>query len=141
MSAVAQLLKSSDIFAGLGEKTLETLATGMREVKFNAGKQIFSRHDPAACLYVIVEGRARLSIVSAEGRELSFRLLGRGETLGEIALLDGGRRSADATALTDVVAMSLARSVLDSLISTDPDVSRGIICFVCSRLRSRPVCR
>src|SRR5690606_31289220 len=85
--------------------------------------------------YLVLEGRVRLSVLSAEGRELSFAHAGPGELFGEIATLDGGERTAGATAIGPVVAMTLPQKALNELIANNPKVASAAIRFLCHRLR------
>jgi CRP/FNR family cyclic AMP-dependent transcriptional regulator len=133
--AVIPLLARTDLFGGLTAEELEACAAAFREVRFTKGETIFGRGDPGTRLYLVVDGRVRLAITTEEGRELSFRHAAAGDLFGEIAALDGSSRTADATALTEVVAYSLERNALRDLWSTRPGVSAGIIAFLCRRLR------
>jgi CRP-like cAMP-binding protein len=73
--------------------------------------------------------------LSSDGRELSFDHAGPGSVFGEIATLDGGERTAGATAITKVQAMSLPQRALLDLIESNPKVALAAIHFLCSRLR------
>ena len=75
------------------------------------------------------------SILTLEGRELSFTHASEGHIFGEIATLDGGSRTADATAVGRVRALTLSHAALHRLIATTPGVAEGIIKFLCGRLR------
>ena len=111
------------------------MAGQMREVTYESGQLIFGRGDPGEAMHLVVEGRVRLSVLSVEGKVLSFAHAGRGDIFGEIAPLDGGRRTADATALTDVTTGLLARSSLKSLMEAKPQLAQAAIGCVCQRLR------
>jgi CRP-like cAMP-binding protein len=108
----------------------------MRPVRFAARQMIFSRDEAASSLLLILEGRARMSIVSAEGRELTVRFAGRGDLIGEIAALDGGLRTADGVATTAMRALALPAAALWKLIETSPPAAGAAIRFLCARLRS-----
>jgi CRP-like cAMP-binding protein len=129
------LLSKTELFSGLEEPELRTCAEAFREVRFGKGAMLFARGDAGTHLYLVVEGRVRLATSTDEGRELSFRHAAAGELFGEIATLDGGPRSAEATALTPVTAYALERTSLHELISSQPAVSGKIITFLCGRLR------
>jgi CRP-like cAMP-binding protein len=129
------LLKSTGLFGGLAPDDLEACAGHFREQRFSKGEMLFARGDPGAKLYLVAEGRVRLAVVTDEGRELSFRHAAAGELFGEIATLDGGPRSADATALTDIVAHTLERAALRRLCAERPAVSEHAMTFLCRRLR------
>jgi CRP-like cAMP-binding protein len=129
------LLARTDLFGGLAADELDACAAAFRQVRFDQGETLFTRGDPGTHLYVVVEGRVRLAVATEEGRELSFRHAAKGDLFGEVAALDGDARTADATALTDVVAYSLERSAFRALWSTRPGISAGVIAFLCRRLR------
>jgi CRP-like cAMP-binding protein len=83
----------------------------------------------------VLEGRIRLSILSSDGRELSFAHAGPGSIFGEIATLDGGERTAGATAISRVKAMALPQRAMLELIENNPQVALAAIRFLCARLR------
>lgn len=134
-SRIAELLAKAALFSGLESALHAGIAQRMREIAFDAGQLIFSRSDPGSHLYLIVDGKVRISVVTPDGKELSFRHVGPGEVLGEIAVLDGGARSADATAVTKTQAMSLSKAALDELIAQHPALAKTALAFVCARLR------
>lgn len=124
------------LFGSLDEADLAAIASQMREVRYNGGQSIFARGDRGTDIFLVIEGRVRLSILTAEGRELSFNHAVAGEIFGEIAALDGGERSADATALVDTRMMVLAMSTLDKMMVAKPALARAVIGFLCHRLRN-----
>ena len=87
-------------------------------------------------MHLVVEGRVRLSVLSVEGRVLSFSHASRGDIFGEIATLDGQARTADATALTQVTTMTLTRASLWRLMEAKPLLAHAAVAFVCRRLRA-----
>jgi CRP/FNR family transcriptional regulator, cyclic AMP receptor protein len=135
MSSLAILLSKTDLFGGLTRDELEACASLFHEVKYTKGQALFVRGEAATCLYLVAEGRVRLAIVTEEGRELSFRHTVAGEIFGEIGTLDGGARTADATALTAVTAYRLERADLRQLWTNRPSVAERLITFLCQRLR------
>jgi CRP-like cAMP-binding protein len=133
------LLANTDLFAKLSSLDREAIATRLRPVTFQSGQLIFSRGDEARELYLVQSGRVRLSILSSEGRELSLAHATTGGIFGEIAVLDGGRRTADATALSAVTALSLTRSALVATMETRHQIALAAIAFLCQRLRETDV--
>jgi CRP-like cAMP-binding protein len=107
----------------------------MREVSFDAGQSIFARGDTGRDIYLVTGGRVRLSVLTSEGRELSFAHAESGHVFGEIAVLDGGVRSADATAVGKVSALSLSKGALTRLIEQRAVVREAVIKFLCNRVR------
>lgn len=131
----ADLLAATAMFSGLPRGVLTAIAGAMRAETFTAGQALFSRNQAGAGLYLITAGRVRLSVVSAEGRELTLRFAEAGQIIGEIAALDAGPRTADATAVGNVGAMLLLSEQLGRLMDAHPAIARTALGFVCSRLR------
>jgi len=134
-SNLIALLVRTELFGNFAPDELAACAAAFRLARFNKGALLFARGDPGTHLYLVVEGRVRLAITSEEGRELSFRHAAAGDLFGEIAALDGSRRSADATALSEVTAYALDRTAFRDLWSARPGISAGVIAFLCRRLR------
>ena len=135
LPAIAEMLGKSELFGSLSEADRATIAGRMRRVEFTPDQMIFSRGDPGREIYLVIEGRIRLSILSSDGRELSFAHAGPGSMFGEIATLDGGERTAGATAISRVQAMALPQKALLELIENNPKVAAAAIRFLCPRLR------
>ena len=134
-AAVAAMLGEAPLFARLSPEALLACAGEFREQRFEQGQMLFSRGDAGDQLILVGEGRVRLAVTTEDGRELSVRHAVRGDLLGEIAVLDGGERSADAVALTPVVVFGLRRAPLEQLLARYHELSAGIIAFLCRRLR------
>jgi CRP-like cAMP-binding protein len=77
----------------------------------------------------------RISVPSVDGKDAVFNVLGKGAVFGEIALLDGNPRTADATAVTDCEMFVIERRDFLSLIREEPDIALRIIEILCSKLR------
>ena len=133
--AIADLLARTALFGTLEPEDRMTIAGRMRRVQFNPDQMIFSRGEPGKEVYLVIEGRIRLSVLSSDGRELSFDHAGPGHVFGEIATLDGGERTAGATAISRVAAMALPQKALLELIENNPKLALAAIRFLCQRLR------
>jgi CRP/FNR family cyclic AMP-dependent transcriptional regulator len=133
---VVGLLASTELFRDLAADDLSACASNFRKVRFAKGAMLFARGDPGTHLYLISEGQVRLAVATPEGRELSFEIAVVGNLFGEIAVLDGWPRSAEATALVPTVAYTLERNDLYRLRSENPRISEAIISFLCRRLRN-----
>ena len=135
VSEIIILLGKTPLFGALSMTDMSRVALEMSERTYASGQQIFGRGDPGNEVFLVVTGRVRLSIFSADGRALSFRHCNDGELFGEIAALDGGARTADATALTPTRALVLSRSALLRILTANPGVAQSAIEFLCRRLR------
>ncbi len=132
---LVEMLAKSALFGPLAPEERRSIAQEMREIQFNAGQIVFGRGDPGRDIYLVGEGRVRLSVLTPEGRELSFAHAEAGQIFGEIAVLDGGVRTADATAVTKVAAHTLSKPSLIRLIEASPQVRQSVISFLCARVR------
>lgn len=133
--AIARLLASTELFKVLAADDLAACAAKFRVIRFAKGQILFARGDVGTHLYLVADGQVRLAIATSEGRELSFQIATVGDLIGEIAVLDGGPRSAEATALTPVTTYALERNAFRELWSAHPGVSSAVISFLCWRLR------
>jgi len=135
VSTLVDLLAKTELFGGLNADELAACAARFREVKFVKGQSLFVRGEKANSLYLVAQGRVRLAITTEDGKELSLRHTVVGEIFGEVGILDGGARTADATALTPVAAYRLEQSDFHQLWSTRASVTERLIAFLCQRLR------
>jgi CRP/FNR family transcriptional regulator, cyclic AMP receptor protein len=133
---VIDFLGKSALFGSLAEPDRAAIAGRMRRVDFLPNQMLFSRGDAGREIYVVLQGRIRLSVLTTDGRELAFAHAGPGDIFGEIAALDGDERSAGATALTHAQVASLSHKAILELIETNPKLAQAAIGFLCSRLRA-----
>ena len=132
---VIELLGKSALFGSLPEADRAAIAGRMRPVTFRPNQSLFSRGDDGREIYLVLHGRIRLSVLTSDGRELSFAHAGPGNVFGEIAALDGGERSAGATAISHAQVMRLTHNAILELVEHNPKMALATIDFLCSRLR------
>ena len=125
----------SAVFGSLAASDRGAIASRMLRIHFEPGHMIFSRGDPARETYLVLKGKVRLSVLTSDGRELSFAHAGPGNIFGEIATLDGGERTASATAINHVEVMALPEQAILDLIENNPKLAVAAIRFLCTRLR------
>src|SRR5215470_10120803 len=87
------------LFGKLSPNEIDTLISYSRVERYRAGREIFAKGSPGQSLMAVLRGSVKISSLSVGGKEVVFRVLNAGEIFGEIAVLDGGERSADATAM------------------------------------------
>ena len=126
-----ELLRTVPLFAELGNRELERISTLADIIDLPAERRIMSQGERGAEMFVLVEGNAR---VERDGASLGDR--GAGEVLGEIALLDGGPRTATVTLTEPSRLLVLARREFHALMDEFPDVRLHVLETVASRLRS-----
>ena len=96
---------------------------------------IFQKGDPGDSMMAVVRGRVKICTHSLEGKELALRIINRGGLFGEIALLDGEPRTADAIALDETDLLVLERSKFTPFLSEHPDLALRLLGVICKRLR------
>ena len=133
---LTELLALTPMFRDLARPHLRALATAARELTFQPEQVIFSRGDPGLDLHIVADGRIRLSVLNPEGRVLAFRNALRGDVFGEMAALDSGVRSADATAMTPARTYAIASAAVIKTCTTEPAAAQATIAFLCGRLRA-----
>lgn len=121
---------------GVPEAARARLAAASRPVRHAAGAVIFRRGEPGdGGMLLVLDGLVRLHLSGADGREMSLGLVGPGEPLGEIALVDGGPRSADATALTPVAGLMIRHADAAAVIAGDAAAANALLRTLAARLR------
>ena len=133
------LLQNVYLFKGLTSEELGKISD-ISEVKtYNPGDDIFSQGDPAKALYVIKYGSVRISQKGSLGDNIEVANLGTGSHFGEMALLDGEKRSAAATALekSDIIVLEFEKvnGLLTQEFSIAVHFFRELAHFLCGRLR------
>ncbi len=122
-------------FAGEDRAVLDALAVTARPLAVARGTTLFARGDPGERLLLVRDGVIRISTLSLEGRETVLSFVHEGELLGEIAALDGGPRTADATAMTPVTAYAWPRRAFLDVMRAHPDFALRVVALLCERLR------
>jgi CRP/FNR family cyclic AMP-dependent transcriptional regulator len=129
-------LHALPLFDGLDDETLHYLAKDTWQRQFNAGDIICYQGDPGSTCHIITRGRVRVFVVDEDGRELSVRIMGPGEIIGEMALLDSLPRSASIEALEKTHTLELNRDALLWCLRESPQLSLNLLQSLSSRLRS-----
>lgn len=123
-------------FLALVPASAKERLTGIaRPVHYPSGRTLFRRGDAGEGMLIVLDGLVRIHLSTADGRELSLALVGRGEPIGELALVDGGPRSADATTFTPVSALLMRHDDVAPLIATDVAFAGALLRTLAARLR------
>jgi len=126
----ARLSAGTDATTGL----VAVLRANGRAQRFRRGQALFTAGELGERVFVIVAGRVLVSCVATNGRELVLNICGPQELVGEVSALDGGPRSASATAIDEVDVTVCAASVLLSAMA-NPDAAGEVIRMLAARLR------
>jgi CRP/FNR family cyclic AMP-dependent transcriptional regulator len=130
-----EILLQVPLFRALTPAELDAISARASTQAYPRGSTILRKGDPATGMIVILQGRVRIGLVSDEGKEVTLRVLGAGEVLGEISFLDGEERSADVTALEDCVALNVERAHFLSLLHGSSDLCLRLMKTLCQRIR------
>jgi CRP/FNR family transcriptional regulator, cyclic AMP receptor protein len=131
-----ELVEGHALFEGLSRTDLDNLLARARVEYYPAGRRIFEKGSPGRSMMAILRGSVRISAPSVSAqRELVFTTLQAGEIFGEIAILDGQPRTADATAVTDCELLVLDRREFVPFLERQPEVSLQLLKVLCHRLR------
>jgi uncharacterized membrane protein len=134
-SEEAQSLSQVPLFGNLDQTELETLAESVDQIPVKAGEVIFHEHDHGDALYVIEKGAVRIWVHDEDVQEVTLSELKPGDFFGELAVLDSGERSANATAMVDSTLHRLRRDDFQSFLLKYPHAATDVIREIASRLR------
>ena len=128
-------LRKIPLFAQVGDSDLETIASHLIERRYPRNATIVEEGLPGDYMYVIREGRVKVTKLSEDGREKILEMLGEGSFFGEMALLDQAPRSATVKTLTPAVLLALSRSDFLGVLRRSPDLAMAVIQELTRRLR------
>ncbi len=132
---MSTLLCASPLFSALDEHARDAVASLFVPRRYARNETIFSKSDPGDALFAIRRGQVRISTVNSDGKRLTLNVLGAGDVFGEIALLDGRARTADAMAVEESDLLIVHRRDFLALLRSDGSVALGVIAMLCDRLR------
>jgi CRP/FNR family cyclic AMP-dependent transcriptional regulator len=128
---VVTRLAKVPLFAGCSQRDLQTIARVVKDIDHAKGTVIAREGEPGVGLFIIADGTAEVTIGGAKKNAL-----GPGEFFGEIALLDGGPRTATVTATSDVKLLGLTEWVFRGLMQEHPTIAVKTLQAMAGRLRN-----
>lgn len=123
----ASLLAKTPLFAGLDESELLGLGACARRRSYRRGEYIFHQGDTGSAVFVLTEGRVKVIFASEDGDEMILATLQPPDVFGELALIDGGPRSASIQTLEPTTVLTLTRETLLGLMSRQPGVTDVVL--------------
>lgn len=133
--AYAEALSLVPLFRDVSAADLAMLAGAVRSRRFRRGEVVFHQGDPGDALYVVVEGRVKITLPSDTGDEAILATLRPGDFFGELSLLDGAPRSATAVALDPTETLVLGRDRVRDLIDRVPSFRDALLTAITHELR------
>jgi CRP/FNR family transcriptional regulator, cyclic AMP receptor protein len=132
---VVELLRRVPLFSELSTGELERVAQVGVPRSFPRETRIFHEGDPGDACYIVREGSARVTREHPDGRAITLATLGPGAIFGELAMLDGERRSASVEATENTELVALPASDVRKLIRGHPDMAEKLVVALTRRLR------
>ncbi len=130
-----EAIRSVPLFASLDDNATRELRNLLRRHRVSAGSALFRAGDQGDAMYLIEKGRVRISITDDDKKEITLAELAQGDFFGEMAIIDGKQRSADATIAEDAQLAVLSREDFLRFIKNNPAVALEMLGATFSRLR------
>ncbi len=128
-------LRRVPLFSGLTEAQLETLAAGSARRSYPKGRTIVSEGEPSQSMYILLAGRAKVQRSDSEGKEVILAVLGSGEFIGEMSLIDDAPRSASVITLEPCEFMAVSKEAFKAMLVQSPEVAMNVMRGLVRRLR------
>ena len=129
-------LRSNALFKFISDNDLRSISKTLKEETFNANSIIFNENTRGERLYLILDGRVKITKVTKGGIETQLAVIGKGEFFGDMELIEDQPRSARTTALDNTVVAGISKHDFDTLIKTNHVVTINLLKSVSRRLRS-----
>jgi CRP/FNR family transcriptional regulator, cyclic AMP receptor protein len=134
-ASAVELLARVPLLSGLEPTELERIAQVAIPRSFPKGARVFHEGDRTDACYVIRAGEVRVTREHPDGRAIALATLGPGELVGELAMLDGGVRSASVEALTDVDLLAVSATDMRGLLERNAEITAKLVIALTKRLR------
>ena len=129
------LLRGHYLFGGLSPRHIDRLVSCIVTRVVARGTSLFVKGDAGSSMFAIAKGAVKITSASANGHDVVFNILGKGDVFGEIALLDGLPRSADAIAIAATELYVIERRDFLPLLREEPEIATNLIEVLCGRIR------
>jgi CRP-like cAMP-binding protein len=130
-----QIFQRHLLFGKLSANEIDSLISYARIERHPAGHEIFAKGSPGQSLMAVLRGSIKISSLSDGGKEIVFTIFSTGDIFGEIAVLDGDERSADATAMTDCELLVVNRRDFLRVLENRADLCMLLLKILCRKIR------
>jgi CRP-like cAMP-binding protein len=130
-----QILEQDFLLGKLSRGEIDTLLAYSRVERYPAGEEIYAKGSPGQSMMVVLRGTAKMCSGSLDGKEIVLNIMHPGEIFGEIAILDGKERSADAVAMNDCELLVINRRDFLPMLEKHADICMLLLLILCQRLR------
>lgn len=129
-------LRTCPLFEAMQPEELDAILSFATERRVRRGQTVLQKGDPGSAMMAVLVGRVRISAVNADGKEITLNVIDQGQVFGEIALLDGKPRSADAVAIEDTTLLVVERRHFMPFLTSNHDLTMRMLAVLCERLRN-----
>jgi CRP/FNR family cyclic AMP-dependent transcriptional regulator len=129
------ILASISLFDGLSESQLAEISRNAHRRVFAAGANIITAEQPGEAVYIILSGTVKIHIEQADGRDVILSILGAGDTVGEMSLIDSAGRSASAITIEDSMLLWMDKGSFQRALSEYPQFAQNLIRILSARVR------
>lgn len=129
------LLKSIPLFSELSDKDLEHVVNVANRQRYHKENLILIEEEVGSSMFVILDGRVKISRISDDGREVILSILSEGDFFGEMSLLDGQTRSANVTAIDDSELLVIRREEFLQMLHDYPQIAINLLKELAQRIR------
>ena len=134
-SSKLAVLRKHPIFCDLDPEALDQLCRYAKHSTLKRGATIYAKGEPGNSLVAVISGTVKISVSSSDGRSAILNLIGPGEIVGEVAVLDGRARTADCTANTNCEIFIIDRREFLPFVRSQPALAMKFIELLCTRVR------
>jgi CRP-like cAMP-binding protein len=132
---VMAVLRRTDLLGAVPAEDLDRAVAVAWVRAFRRGQIVFTRGEPGGTLIVVISGRVKVVVRSADGGELTLTIIGPGESIGELSIADGGPRSADAEALEECQLLLIPREIIQDICARVPAAGQALTSSIAATLR------
>jgi len=129
------ILRETSLLRSAPDEDLKAVAAASRLRTFRRGQVVFTRSDPGDTVILVVSGRVKVSVRSADGGELTLAIVHPGGVLGELGVVDGGPRSADAETLEECQLLLVPRDAIRDVCARVPSAAQALTNSIAATLR------
>ena len=129
------ILRATELLGSAPPEDIEAIAATSRSRTFRRGQVVFSTGDPGDTLIVVISGRVKVVVRSADGGELTLTVINPGGVFGELSAADGGPRSADAETLEESRLLFLPREMIQDICGRVPSAAQALASSLAATLR------
>jgi CRP-like cAMP-binding protein len=132
---VTDILRATDLFGSASDADIEAIAAASRSRTFRRGQVLFTAGDPGGTLIVVISGRVKVVVRSADGGELTLTVIQPGGTFGQLSAADGGPRSTDAETLEECRLLFVPAEIIQDLCGRVPSVAQALASSLAAGMR------